>query len=202
MLTQLRIAALMVGVLTVLTGIIYPLAMTGIAQGLFTEKADGSLIVRDGVTIGSGLIGQSFVDPVTGRTLPGYFRSRPSAAGAGYDANASSGSNLAPTNQLLIDRVTADIALIREENGLADGASVPVDLVTASGSGLDPHISPASAEIQIARVARERGLSEDDVRAMVEEATSGRTLWILGEPRVDVLALNLTLDERAPLSAP
>ncbi|MCC6790258.1 MAG: potassium-transporting ATPase subunit KdpC [Thermomicrobiales bacterium] len=201
MIKQLRTAALMVVALTVILGLGYPLVMTGIAQVVFPDQADGSLIERDGVVIGSELIGQSFVDPETGATLPGYFRGRPSAAGAGYDAGASSGSNLGPTNQMLIDRVTADVAIIRTENGLAADAAIPVDLVTASGSGLDPHISPASAELQIARVARERGLSEDQVREVVEENTEGRTLGIFGEPRVHVLKLNLALDELAPMPA-
>ncbi len=201
MLKQLRTAGLMIVVLTVLTGVAYPLAMTGIAQVIFPDKADGSLIEQDGQVIGSELLGQSFVDPETGATIPGYFRSRPSAAGAGYDAAASSGSNLGPTNQVLVDRVAADVAIIREENGLSADAAIPVDLVTASGSGLDPHISPASAKLQVARVARERGLSEEQVRELVEDSTSGRLLGFLGEPRVNVLELNIALNEAAPLSA-
>jgi len=201
MLAQLRTAGLMVVVLTVLTGLAYPLAMTGIAQVVFPNKADGSLIERDGLVIGSELIGQSFVDAESGATLPGYFRGRPSAACAGYDAGISSGSNYGPTNQVLIDRVAADVEIVRAENGLAADFAVPVDLVTASGSGLDPHISPASAEIQIARVARERGVTEDQVRELVEENTEGRTLWVFGEPRVHVLKLNLALDELAPMPA-
>ena len=150
--------------------------------------------------IGSELIGQSFVDPDTGETLPGYFRGRPSAAGAGYDAAASSGSNLGPTNPVLIDRVASEVAIIREENDLADNAEIPVDLVTASGSGLDPDISPASADLQIARVAQQRGISEDQVRAIVDRYTSGRTLGIFGEPRVNVLKVNIALDEHYPMS--
>jgi K+-transporting ATPase ATPase C chain len=199
MFKQLRVAVIVTVLMMALTGIVYPLVMTGIAQVIFPDKADGSLIERDGVVIGSELIGQSFVDPDTGYTLPGYFRSRPSAAGSGYDAGISSGSNLGPTNQVLIDRVTADVAIIREENRLAADALIPVDLVTASGSGLDPAISPASAEIQIARVARERGLTEEQVRELVEDATGGRTLWVFGEERVNVLKLNLALDELAPM---
>jgi K+-transporting ATPase ATPase C chain len=196
MLKQMRTAVLMIVVLTVITGLAYPLAMTGIAQVVFPDKADGSLIERDGEVIGSELLGQSFVDPDTSRTLTGYFRGRPSAAGALDDGTIiSSGSNYGPTNQLLIDRVTADVAIIREENGLAADAEIPVDLVTASGSGLDPHISPASAEIQIARVARERGIGEDQVRELVEDHTEGRTFGVLGEPRVNVLKLNLALDD-------
>ncbi len=200
MIKQLRTAGLMVLVLTLITGLLYPLAMTGLAQVIFPDKADGSLIEKDGVVIGSELIGQSFVDPETGNTMTGYFRGRPSAAGAGYDAALSSGSNYGPTNQALIDRVTADVAIIRAENGLPADQLIPVDLVTASGSGLDPHISPAAAELQIARVARERGLTEDQVRDLVDENTEGRTLGLFGEPRVHVLNLNLALDELAPLS--
>jgi K+-transporting ATPase ATPase C chain len=196
---QLRTATLMVVVLTFLTGLVYPLAMTGVAQVVFPGKADGSLLKQDGAVIGSTLIGQSFVDASTGKTLHGYFRGRPSAAGNGYDAALSSGSNYGPTNQALIDRVTADIAIIRSENGLPEDATVPVDLVTASGSGLDPDISPAAAELQIPRVARERGMTEDAVRELVEHATSGRTLWLFGEPRVNVVRLNLALDAAAPL---
>jgi K+-transporting ATPase ATPase C chain len=199
-----RIAVLMIVVMTALTGIAYPLAMTGVAQILFPHQANGSLIVRDGVAIGSELIGQSFVDADTGRVLPGYFRGRPSAAftpGDGDTTIVSSGSNYGPTNQALIDRVVADVAVIREENGLAADVPIPVDLVTASASGLDPHISPASAELQASRVARERGLGEDEVRALVAANTEGRTLGFLGEPRVHVLRLNLALDERAPRPA-
>ena len=190
----------MVLVLTLITGLLYPLAMTGLAQVIFPDKADGSLIEKDGVVIGSELIGQSFVDPETGNTMTGYFRGRPSAAGAGYDAALSSGSNYGPTNQALIDRVTADVAIIRAENGLPADQLIPVDLVTASGSGLDPHISPADAELQIALEARERRHTEDHVRELVDENTEGRTLGLFGEPRVHVLNLNLALDELAPLS--
>lgn len=204
-LTQLRTAILMIVVLTILTGLAYPLAMTGLAQVLFPHQANGSLMERNGVVIGSELIGQSFVDAETGLTLPGYFRGRPSAAftpGDGNNTLVSSGSNYGPTNQALIDRVTADVAIVRQENGLAADAPIPVDLVTASGSGLDPHMSPASAELQVPRVARERGMSEDDVRALVSANTEGRTLGFLGEPRVHVLKLNLALDDIAPMTAP
>lgn len=203
-LQQLRTAVLMIVVLTTLTGLAYPLAMTGLAQVLFPRQANGSLIERNGVVIGSELIGQSFVDAETGLTLPGYFRGRPSAAftpGDGNNTLVSSGSNYGPTNQALIDRVAADVAIVREENGLPDDASIPVDLVTASASGLDPHISPASAELQVARVATDRGISEDDVRSLVAANTEGRTLGFLGEPRVHVLKLNLALDDTAPMTA-
>lgn len=194
MLKQLRTAVLMIVVMTALTGLVYPLAMTGLAQVGFHDKVNGSLLKKGDTVVGSSLIGQSFIDPKTGMTLKGYFRSRPSAAGTGYDASASSGSNLGPTNQVLIDRVKADAAIIRAENGLPANAEIPVDLVTASGSGLDPDISPASAELQVPRVAKERGISEDEVRKLVKENTSGRTLGLLGEPRVNVLKLNLALD--------
>jgi K+-transporting ATPase ATPase C chain len=185
--------------MTAITGIAYPLVITGVAQVAFHDKANGSLIEQDGQVIGSELIGQSFVDPATNETLLGYFRGRPSAAGSGYDAAASSGSNLGPTNPALIERVTADVATIRTENNLADDAEVPVDLVTTSASGLDPDISPASAELQISRVARQRGISEDQVRAIVSQNTSGRTLGIFGEPRVNVLKVNLALDQHYPM---
>jgi K+-transporting ATPase ATPase C chain len=204
-LRQLRTAFLMLVVLTVLTGLAYPLAMTALAQVLFPYQANGSLIVRNGTVIGSELIGQSFVNDQTGKVLPGYFRGRPSAAftpGDGNDTLISSGSNYGPTNQALVDRVRADVVAVREENALPADAAIPVDLVTASGSGLDPHISPAAAELQVPRVARERGLSEDAVRALVAAATEGRTLGFLGEPRVHVLKLNLALDAAAPLAAP
>jgi K+-transporting ATPase ATPase C chain len=170
---------------TVLLGIIYPLVVTGLAQLLFPRQANGELIRASGKLQGSTLIGQPF-------TAPGYFHSRPSNAGtAGYDASNSSGSNLGPTNKALLDRVSASVAAARAEN---PNAAIPVDLVTASGSGLDPDISPAAAEFQIARVARERGLSERDVRAIVSRHTVGRQFGFLGEPRVNVLELNLDLD--------
>jgi potassium-transporting ATPase KdpC subunit len=188
---NLLTAVLMTIVTTVLFGLMYPLVITGLAQVIFPENANGQLIrSADGRVIGSRLIGQPFVSP-------GYFRSRPSAAGTnGYDAGASSGSNLGPTNQKLIDRVKADAAQLQLEN---PGHAAPVDLVTTSGSGLDPHISPAAAIFQIPRVARERGMTEDELRQLVSAHTEGRQFGVLGEPRVNVLELNLALDERRPM---
>ena len=178
-------AVLMTIVTTILLGLAYPLVVTGLAQVIFPDKANGQLIRNgEGTIIGSRLIGQPF-------SSPGYFRSRPSAAG--YDAGASSGSNLGPTNQKLIDRVNADVETLQGEN---PGKPIPIDLVTSSGSGLDPHISPAAAEFQIPRVARERGMSEDELRRIVAAHTEGRQFGFLGEPRVNVLELNLDLDNR------
>src|SRR6266404_1747587 len=176
-------------VTTVLFGILYPLAVTGLAQVFFPDRANGQLIHKNGKIVGSKIIGQSF-------TGPGYFHSRPSNAGTGYDATASSGSNLGPTNKNLLDRVKGDVEKARTEN---PGASIPVDLVTASGSGLDPEISPAAAEFQLARLARERGMKEEDVRALVQKHIKERDLGFLGEPRVNVLELNLGLDSVHPL---
>lgn len=196
----LRSAIVMLLALTVITGLIYPLAITGISQLLLPDKADGSLIVQGDNVIGSELIGQNFVDPETGYTVPGYFRGRPSAAG--YDAAASSGSNLGPTNADLRSRVQADLAIIRDENNLTKDATVPVDLVTTSASGLDPHISIASARLQTSRVANQRGLTEEEVTALIEEHTEGRQLGFLGEPRVNIVTLNLSLDGVAPIATP
>jgi potassium-transporting ATPase KdpC subunit len=183
-------AALMTVVTTLLLGVIYPLAITGISQILFPDQANGQLIERDGKVIGSRIIGQGF-------SSPGYFRSRPSAAGTGYDAASSAGTQLGPTNKKLIESVTANVEAARKEN---PNAPVPIDLVTASASGLDPHLSPAAADFQVPRVARERGLSEADLRALVASHTDGRQLGFLGEPRVNVLELNLALDATRPMT--
>jgi potassium-transporting ATPase KdpC subunit len=187
---NLKIAILMTVVTTVLLGIIYPLVVTGLAQALFRDKANGQLIVRNGQVVGSRIIGQAF-------TGPGYLHSRPSAAGNGYDAANSGGSNLGPTNRQLIDRVKGDVARLQAEN---PGNPVPIDLVTTSASGLDPDITPAGAEFQVPRLARERGLSEDQVRQIIRQYTQGRQLGFLGEPRVNVLGVNLVLDEMKPMA--
>jgi potassium-transporting ATPase KdpC subunit len=184
-------AVLMTVVTTVLLGLIYPLAVTGLAQVIFPAQANGSLLRSgDGTVIGSSLIGQPF-------SSPGYFRSRPSAAGPnGYDAASSGGSNLGPTNQKLVDRVKGDAEKLQAEN---PGKPVPIDLVTTSGSGLDPHISPAAAEFQIPRVARERGISEEELRQIVRAHTRARQFGFLGEPTVNVLELNLDLNHKVPM---
>ena len=174
-------ACLYTVVTSVLLGLVYPLAIAGIARVAFHDKADGQLIVQNGEIIGSKLIGQAF-------TGPGYFHSRPSAAGTGYDAAASSGSNLGPTSKALVDRVNASVSA-------EGGGSVPVDLVTASGSGLDPDISPAAALYQVSRVARERKLSEGKVSELVMKQVEPRQFGLLGEPVVNVLSLNLALDQ-------
>ena len=186
---NLTIAVLMTIVTTLLLGVAYPLAVTGLAQAMFPAKANGQLIERGGKVIGSRIIGQAF-------SSPGYFRSRPSAAGASYDAANSGGTNLGPTNKKLVDAVTAAVDAARKEN---PSAPVPVDLVTSSGSGLDPHISPAAALFQVPRVSRERGISEEDLRRLVAARTEARQFGLLGEPVVNVLELNLALDDRHPL---
>ena len=190
--TNLVISVLMVVVTTVLLGLAYPLAVTGLAQVLFPAQANGQLIYKEGRLVGSRLIGQPF-------SSPGYFRSRPSAAGpAGYDAAASGGTNLGPTSAALVNAVRVRVEAARREN---PGVPVPVDLVTSSASGLDPHISPAAAAFQVPRVARARGVTEAVLRQLVVEFTTPRDLAILGEPRVNVLLLNLALDERYPVGA-
>ena len=181
---NLLIAILMTIVTTILLGIVYPLAVTGLAQLLFRDQANGQLIERDGKIIGSRIIGQAF-------SSPGYFRSRPSAAGTGYDAANSAGTNLGPTNKKLIDSVKAAVDAAKLEN---PGAAVPIDLVTSSASGLDPHISPAAAGFQAPRVARERGMTESEVRRLVAAHSESRQFGFLGEPVVNVLELNLALD--------
>jgi K+-transporting ATPase ATPase C chain len=187
---HLRIAILMTLVTTVLFGLLYPLAVTGLSQLLFPAQAHGGLIVRHGQIVGSRLIGQPF-------SAGWYFHPRPSGAGNGYDPVAPSGgaSNLGPTNRQLVDRVKGDVDKLRAEN---PGAAIPVDFVTTSGSGLDPEISPAAAEFQIPRVARERQMSETDLRALVAKHTLGRQFGLLGEPRVNVVEVNLDLDASHP----
>jgi K+-transporting ATPase ATPase C chain len=171
-------------VTTVIFGLLYPLAITGLSQAFFHERANGQLIERNGKIIGSRIIGQAFAGP-------GYFHPRPSNAGTGYDPTASGGSYLGPTNKNLIERVKGDVQKLQAEN---PGVAVPVDLVTSSGSGLDPEISPAAAEFQIHRVSRERHISESNLRSLVARHTLGRQFGFLGEPRVNVLELNLELD--------
>jgi K+-transporting ATPase ATPase C chain len=186
---NLLTAVLMTIVTTVILGLLYPLAITAIAQVAFPAQANGQLIERNGTVIGSRIIGQGF-------SSPGYFHARPSAAGTGYDAAQSGGSQLGPTNKKLIDNVRANVATARKENATTP---VPIDLVTTSASGLDPHITPAAAEFQVPRVARARGVSEDEVRRVVQANTLGRTLGFFGEPRVNVLELNLALDSQSPV---
>jgi K+-transporting ATPase ATPase C chain len=186
---NLWISFAMTVVTTLLLGVIYPMVVTGIARLIFPGKANGQLIVKSGKVIGSSIIGQGFAGP-------GYFHSRPSAAGNGYDAANSGGSNLGPTNQKLLDRVKSDVTTAQAEN---PGAPVPADMVTASASGLDPHITPANAEFQLPRVAQARGISVEQVRAVVSKHTEGRQFGILGEPRINVLELNLDLHDQFPI---
>jgi K+-transporting ATPase ATPase C chain len=186
---NLIVATLMTVVTTVIFGVIYPLVVTGLAQAMFSDKANGQLIEKDGKVIGSKIIGQAF-------SSPGYFHSRPSAAGTGYDAANSAGTNLGPTNKKLIDMVKAAAETAQKEN---PGTPVPIDLVTTSASGLDPHISPAAADFQVPRIARERKMSEADVRHAIAAHTEGRQWGFLGEPVVNVLELNLALDGQYPM---
>jgi potassium-transporting ATPase KdpC subunit len=181
---HMRIAFLMTIITTTVFGVLYPLAVTGLAQVFFPAKANGSLVTSNGKTIGSELLGQAFSEPK-------YFHSRPSAAGDGYDGISSGGSNLGPTNHQLMDRVNADVQKLQTEN---PGTSIPADLVTASASGLDPDISPAAAAFQIPRIARERHISVSTITALVQQNTKPRQLAVLGEPRVNVLELNIALD--------
>jgi len=190
--SQLRPLLFGVPLLTLLTGAVFPIVLAGLARPLFPHQADGSLVARNNVVVGSDLIGQNF-------SGPGYFHPRPSAAGAGYDATASGGTNLGPANPKLRDDVRELAAAYRRTNGLPPDEAVPIDAVTRSGSGLDPHISPTNAAWQVPRVARARRLDPEDVRRLVEEHTRGRQLGLLGQPRVEVLALNLALDRAAPL---
>lgn len=183
-------AVLMTIATTILLGIIYPLVVTGLAQLLFPRQANGQLIAKNGKIVGSSIIGQGFSGPA-------YFHSRPSSAGTGYDAANSNGSQLGPTNQKLIDRVKGDVATAQADN---PGEPVPIDLVTASASGIDPHITPAAVEFQLSRVAKERGTTVELLRPLVAKHTEGRQLGFFGEARVNVLELNLELDERFPLS--
>ena len=189
--TLLRPAIVLFLVLTVITGLIYPLVVTGVAQVLFPQQANGSLIVKNGQAVGSQLIGQPFDDPK-------YFWGRPSATGPfPYNAAASSGSNLGPSNQALTDAVKARMDTLKAADP-ANTQPIPVDLVTSSASGLDPHISPAAAAYQVTRIAHARGLDESAVRQLVAQYTQGRDLGVLGEPRVNVLELNLALDALKP----
>ncbi|HKV79519.1 MAG TPA: potassium-transporting ATPase subunit KdpC [Candidatus Sulfotelmatobacter sp.] len=181
-------AVLMTVATTILLGVIYPLLVTGIAQALFPAKAKGQLIQINGKTVGSRIIGQNFSGPA-------YFHSRPSSAGNGYDAANTNGSQLGPTNQKLIDRVKGDVATAQSDH---PGTAVPIDLVTASASGIDPHITPAAAQFQLSRVAKERGATVDRIRSLVAKHTEGRQFGILGEARVNVLELNLELDQQFP----
>lgn len=185
---NLVISVLMTVVTTVLLGLIYPLTVTGLAQVMFPHKANGQLMMKDGTVVGSSIIGQGF-------TGPQYFHSRPSAAGNGYDAGNSGGSNYGPTNQKLLDRVKGDVAAAESEN---PGTPVPIDMVTTSASGIDPHITPANAEFQLIRVAKVRGITVNQVRDIIAKHTEARQFGVLGEARVNVLELNLDLDSQFP----
>jgi K+-transporting ATPase ATPase C chain len=185
---DLQIAMRFTLVTTVLFGLAYPLVVTGVSQWLFPRQSNGSLIIRDGRIVGSQLIGQMF-------SSDSYFHARPSSAGDGYDAANSSGSNLGPTNRALVERVHAEVAKLRAEN---PNAPIPVDLVTASGSGLDPHISPAAADFQVRRVASARKIPQDALRALIVKHTEARQFGVFGEPRVNVLELNLEMDSAFP----
>jgi potassium-transporting ATPase KdpC subunit len=189
MIKNLKVSIIMTILTTILLGVVYPFLVTGLAQMIFPWQANGDLIMMNGKIVGSSLIGQPF-------SSPGYFRSRPSAAGTGYDAGNSGGSNLGPTNKMLVDRVTGDVQKAQAEN---TNMPVPMDLVTTSGSGLDPHISPEAAEFQIPRIAKERKISEDEIQALINKHSEGRQLGFLGEPRVNVLELNLDLDTTHPM---
>jgi K+-transporting ATPase ATPase C chain len=195
LIADFRTALISMVIFSVLCGLAYPLLMTGVAQAVAPGKAGGSVVEVNGQGVGSSLIGQDFTDPK-------YFHPRPSATSnpygdaSPYNASASSGSNLGPSSQALIDAVAERAKAARDENGLAADAPVPVDAVTASASGLDPHISPAYAELQVARVAKERKMNEDDVRSLVHKYTDGATLFVMGEPRVNVLRLNIALDAK------
>jgi len=186
---QLIVAIKFTLITTLLFGLVYPLAVTGLSQLFFPKQANGSLIERNGQILGSRLIGQPF-------TSEKYFHSRPSAAGTGYDATSSSGSNLGPTNQQLVDRVKQDVAKLQQDN---PGVAIPADLVTSSGSGLDPDISPAAADFQVPRIARARGIGVESLRPLVARHTQQRQWGILGEARVNVLQLNLDLDASFPV---
>jgi len=187
---NLWISLLMTMATTVLFGLVYPLVVTALARLIFPHKANGQLIVKNGTVVGSSIIGQGFSGPA-------YLHSRLSAAGSGYDSANSCGSNLGPTNQKLLDRVKADVATAQSEN---PGARVPIDLLTTSASGFDPHITPAAAEFQLARIARVRGIKIEQLRALVAKHTEGRQFGMLGEPSVNVLELNLDLDRRSPVA--
>src|ERR1700730_4622152 len=191
---HVRPAILGVILLTLLTGCIFPLGLFGVGRLLFRDQADGSLLTRGGIVIGSQLIGQDF-------TRPQYFHPRPSAAGTGYDGASSGGTNFGPSNPKLIEDIRRLAEGYRRNNGLPADATVPIDAVTRSGSGLDPHISPANAALQVARVAHARALSENAVRRLLSEHTQGRQLGFLGSPRVSILDLNLALDRTAPFTA-